>query len=591
MRIYNRAVIGFRNGFACCCAALVLMLAFPALYRGQGMAHRGVARMPRPKPSGRVFPVSFADVAPTAGLTAPQISGGTTHKKYILESMGSGVAFLDFDNDGWPDIFLVNGSRFEGFPKGLEPANHLYRNNHDGTFTDVTEKAGLRHSGWGQAITAGDYDNDGFEDLFITYWGHNVLYHNNGDGTFTDVSKQARLSGDAPRWGSGAAFFDYDRDGRLDLFVANYLQFEPHQTPLPGSRPECFWLSVSVFCGPRGLPFSTNLLYHNNGDGTFTDVSRDSGIGESKRTYALGVIAADLDGDGWQDVYVGSDSTRSLFYHNNGDGTFSERGMYTGLAYDDDGSEQAGMGVTLGDFDRDGLPDIVKTNFSDDYPNLYRNLGKGAFEDCSLRAGLGVNPQFVLWGAALADFDNDGWQDLFFVAGHVYPEIDRLRSTQSFRGPRLLYWNLGNGGFEDVSDRAGRGIAALHSSRGAAVGDFDRDGNLDILVMNMNEPPSLLHNTNKSGNHWLDLKLVGIRSNRSAIGAKVMLRSGGQLQTGIVLSQSGYFSHSDSNLHFGLGKDAKIDSVKVVWPSGIEETFEGLKSDRIVTLKEGGHAE
>jgi hypothetical protein len=303
------------------------------------------------------------------------------------------------------------------------------------------------------------------------------------------------------------------------------------------------------------------------------------------------VIAADLDGDGWQDVYVGSDSTRSLFYHNNADGTFSERGMYTGLAYDDDGSEQAGMGVTLGDFDRDSLPDIVKTNFSDDYPNLYRNLGKGAFEDCALRAGLGVNPQFVLWGAALADFDNDGWQDLFFASGHVYPEIDRLRSTQSFRGPRLLYWNLGNGAFEDVSDRAGSGITDLHSSRGAAVGDFDRDGNLDIVVMNMNEPPSLLRNTNKSGNHWLDLKLVGTRSNRSAIGAKVTLRSGGQLQTGVILSQSGYFSDSDSPLHFGLGKDSKIDSVNVVWPSGLQQTFEGLRPDRVVTLKEGGHVE
>jgi enediyne biosynthesis protein E4 len=582
---------GFQRRFAGCCAAAALALIFPPLYRGQGMARRGVVSMPRAKPSGRAFPVSFADVAASAGLRAPQISGGTTHKKYIVESMGSGVAFFDFDNDGWPDIFLVNGSRFERFPKGQEPTNHLYRNNRDGTFTDVTEKAGLRHSGWGQSVTVGDYDNDGFEDLFVTYWGYNVLYRNNGDGTFTDVSKQAGVTGDAPRWGSGAAFFDYDRDGRLDLFVANYLRFDPGQTPLPGSRPECFWLSAPVFCGPRGLPFSANILYHNNGDGTFTDVSRKSGIGESKGTYALGVIAADLDGDGWQDLYVASDSTRSLFYHNNGDGSFSERGIYTGLAYDDDGGEQAGMGVALGDFDRDGLPDIVKTNFSDDYPNLYRNLGKGGFEDCALRAGLGVNPQYVLWGAALADLDNDGWEDLFLTSGHIYPEIDRLHSAQSFRSPRLLYRNLGNSSFEDVSEQAGPGITALHSSRGAAVGDFDRDGNLDILVMNMNEPPSLLRNTNTSGNHWVELKLVGTTSNRSAIGAKVTLNSGGQQQTGVVLSQSGYYSHSDSHLHFGLGKHPTIDSVTVTWPSGAEESFKGVKPDNIVVLKEGGHVE
>jgi len=555
------------------------------------MAHRGAVPMPRPKPSGRVFPVSFADVASAAGLTAPQVAGGTTSKKYILESMGSGVAFLDFDNDGWPDIFLVNGSRFEGFAKAQEPANHLFRNNRDGTFTDVTAKAGLRRSGWGQSVSVGDYDNDGFEDLFLTYWGRNVLYHNNGDGTFTDVSNKAGVGGDGTRWGSGAAFFDYDRDGRLDLFVANYLQFDPAKTPLPGSRPECTWLSLAVFCGPRGLPFSSNILYHNNGDGTFTDVSRESGIGEPKQTYALSVIAADLDGDGWQDLYVASDSTRSLFYHNNGDGTFSERGIYTGLAYDENGAEQAGMGAALGDYDRDGLPDIVKTNFSDDYPNLYRNLGKGGFEDCALRAGLGVNPQYVLWGAALADFDNDGWQDLFLAAGHVYPEVDRLPSGPSFRSPRLVYWNLGNGAFEDVSERAGPGIAARHSSRGVAVGDFDRDGNLDVLVMNMNEPPSLLRNSNRSGNHWLEVKLVGARSNRSAIGAKATLKSGGRQQTGVVLSQSGYYSHSDSRLHFGLGIDTTIDSVTVTWPSGAEERFEGLKPDRTVTLKEGGRVE
>ncbi len=555
---------------------------------GQGMIGRGAVAMPRPKPSGRVFPVSFTDVAAAAGLTAPQIDGGDK-KKYIVESMGTGVAFLDYDNDGWQDIFLVNGSRFEG-PTG-DLTNHLYRNNHDGTFTDVTEKAGLKRGGWGQSVALAEYDNDGYDDLFITYWGHNALYRNNGNGTFTDVSAKAGVAGERVRWGSGASFFDYDRDGRLDLFVANYLDLDLARTPQPGANPNCAWLGLPVICGPRGLPFSANLLYHNNGDGTFTDVSAKSGIGEPKLTYGLGVLAADLDGDGWQDVYVASDSTRSLFYKNRGDGTFVERGVMIGLAYDDSGMEQAGMGLALGDYDRDGLLDIVKTNFIDDYPNLYRNLGKAGYQDRALMAGLGVNPQYVIWSPIFADFDNDGWPDLFISAGHFFNEVDQVKSAQRFRNPRLLYWNLGNGKFEDVGDRSGPGISTPHSSRSAAVGDYDNDGNLDLLIMNMNEPPSLLHNQGRAQNNWLKVKLEGTRSNRSAVGAVVKLFIGAEQQTAAVLSQSGYYAHCDSRLHFGLGKASKADRVEVLWPSGLKESFENLPANQTAALKEGsGHA-
>lgn len=542
--------------------------------------------MPRPKPSGRVFPVSFTDVAAASGLRAI-IEAGGDKKKYILESMGSGVAFLDYDNDGWQDVFLVNGSRFDLRPGENQPTNHLYRNNHNGTFSDVTANAGLDKSGWGQGVTVGDYDNDGFEDLFITYWGRNTLYRNNGDGSFTDSTKKAGLDGNRTRWGSGATFFDYNRDGRLDLFVGSYLDLDLRRTPLPGADPNCSWLGLPVICGPRGLPYSTNQLYRNNGDGTFTDVSAESGIGEMKKTYALGAVAADFDGDGWQDLYIACDSTRSLFYRNNGNGTLSEKGIAIGLAYDESGMEQAGMGVTVGDFDRDGLLDIAKTNFVDDYPNLYRNLGKAGFEDRALTVGLGVNPQYVLWSVLFADFDNDGWQDLFMAAGHFFPEVDRLKTVQRFRNPRLLYWNLGNGHFEDVSDRAGPGIAALHSSRGASAGDFNNDGCLDILVMNMNEPSTLLRNDCRTGNSWLEVKLSGTKSNRSGIGATVRVISAGARQTQVLLSQSGYYSHSDSRLHFGLGKAAVVDRVEVLWPSGLLEKVEKVKANQILELTEG----
>ncbi|MBS1828641.1 MAG: CRTAC1 family protein [Acidobacteria bacterium] len=547
------------------------------------MASRGAVAAPKPKASGKAFPVSFTDVAIAAGLRQPLVSGGV-RSKYVVEAMGTGVGFLDSDNDGWVDIFLVNGSRFEAGPKAT---SLLYRNKGDGTFLDVTKKAGITKTGWGQSVAVADYDNDGAADLFVTYWGQNVLYRNRGDGTFADVTAQAGLQHEGARWGSGASFFDYDRDGDVDLFVANYLTLELEKTAPPGKDSTCRWLGVPVFCGPRGLPFAGNFLYRNNGDGTFTDVSDASGIGAAQKTYALGVLAADLDGDAWPDLYVACDSTRSLFYHNNGDGTFVERGTYIGLAYDDNGMEQAGMGLALGDYDGDGLLDIAKTNFADDYPNLYHNRGKGGYMDRALQAGLGIHPQYVLWSALFADFDNDAWPDLFFSAGHVFSEVDALQTVQRYRNPRLLYRNLGGGKFEDVGPVAGPGIAAMHSSRGAAAGDFDNDGDEDLLIMNRNAPVSLLRNDNRSGHHWLKVKLVGTKSNRMAIGAQVRVRVGERVLTNVVLSQSGYYSVNDARLHFGLGSAALAETVEVRWPSGASETWRKVKADQVVELKEG----
>ena len=533
------------------------------------MASRGAASMPRANASGRVFPVSFNDVATRAGLRMPQISGGAV-PRYIVEAMGSGVAFLDYDNDGWLDVFLVSGTRFGGGPGA---SNRLYRNDGKGGLVDVTVKAGLLKEGWGQSVAVADYDNDGHADIFVTYWGKNALYRNNGDGTFREAVLDASVE---KRWGSGASFVDYDRDGFVDLFVANYLTFDPAKTPPPGRDKNCQWLGAPVFCGPRGLPFATNLLYRNNGDGTFKDVSAASGIGAPMQTYALGVLAADMDGDDWPDIYVASDTSRSLFYHNNHDGTFTERATYIGLGFDENGLEQAGMGVALGDYDGDGLLDIAKTNFADDYPNLYRSIGKAGFTDRALHAGLGVNPQYVLWSAVFADFDNDTWPDLFLAAGHVF-------AGPAEKNPRLLYWNLGNGKFEDVS----AAMRGLHSSRGAAAGDFDNDGAIDLLIMNRNEAPSLLRAISSSGNNWIKVQLTGVKSNRMAIGAKVRVLVAGRWQTQVVLSQSGYYSVNDARLHFGLGKAEGVETVEVTWPNGVVEKWGAFKGGQVVKLTEG----
>jgi hypothetical protein len=551
---------------------------------GQGVAaHKAVAQ-PRGKPSGLPFNARFSDIAAQAGLRGVTVYGESDHKQYIVETLGCGCAFLDFDNDGWLDIFLLSGTRLGDQPSGA--SNRLFKNNRDGTFTDVTERAGLLKTGWACGVCVGDYNNDGFDDLFVTYWGQNVLYRNNGDGTFTDVTWAAGLSPQANRWGTGCTFIDYNRDGHLDLFVANYLDFDVKSSPQPGQTANCRWMGVPVTCGPRGFPHGQHSLYRNKGDGTFLDISVASGIAAAKNSYGLTAIAADFDDDGWPDIYVACDSTPSLLFMNNHDGTFREEGAIRGVAYGEDGQEQAGMGVAVGDYDGDGRLDIFKTNFEGDTPDLYRNTGKANFEEVSARAGLAVENRFVCWGASMADFDNNGLPDLLVVAGHTFPEIEKRHPEFPAKDPRMLFRNLGQGRFEELTDQAGAAVQESHNSRGCAFGDFDNDGDLDVLIVNLNEPPSLLKNDVTGGNSWLKVKLVGTKSNRSAIGARVMVKAEGSAQTQEVQSQSSFLSCNDFRLHFGLGK-AKSAEVKIRWPNGDWQTLADVGVNRFVTVKEG----
>jgi hypothetical protein len=462
----------------------------------------------------------------------------------------------------------------------------LYRNKRDGTFEEITGTAGLTRTGWASAVCAGDYDNDGWIDLFVTYFGTNILYRNRGGGRFEDATSAAGLATQDTRWGSGCTFVDYDRDGRLDLFVANYLRFDLQSAPEPGSGPNCTWKGIAVNCGPKGLPTDTNLLYHNEGSGRFSDVSARSGVARVTARYSMTAAAADLDGDDWPDIYVASDSTAAILYKNNRDGTFADIAIESGTAFSEHGSPQAGMGIALGDYDNDGRLDIAKTHFADDIPALYRNLGKGLFEDNAVAAGLHVQNRYVEWGAGLTDFDNDGRADLLYVTGHVYPEIERMLEQYPHRGPRVLFRNAGGAKFEDVTTRSGTGIDARHSSRGAAFGDIDNDGDVDVLIMNMNEPPSLLRNDARGANNWIEIVLEGRTSNRSAIGATVIVRTGDVRQARALTSQASYYSHDALRLHFGLGSATKVDEIEVHWPSGRVQHERDLDVRRIVTLVE-----
>ncbi len=482
---------------------------------------------------------------------------------------------------------LQEGSRQErAWPRGEEPTNRLYRNNHDGSFTDVTDRAGLRRTGWASAVCAGDYDNDGWLDLFITYYGQNVLYRNR-EGRFEDVTAAAGLARSGTRWGSGCSFLDYDRDGRLDLFVANYLVLDLTTAQEPGEGVNCLWKGVPVNCGPKGLPTETSLLYHNEGGGRFRDVSEASGVASVKGRYAMTAAGFDADGDGWTDIYVACDSTAAILLRNNRDGTFTDVAVASGAAYSEFGNEQAGMGLGVGDLDGDGLLDLIKTHFADDIPALYRNLGHGQFEDVAMAAGLGVQNRFVQWGAGVADLDNDGRPDLFYATGNVYPEIEALLPQYPHRSPKIVFRNLGDFRFEDVSARSGPGATAAQSSRGVAFGDYDNDGDLDALVMNMNEPPSLLRNDYDGGNGWLALRLEGTRSNRAGVGATVVVTAGGRRQARAVLSQSSYYSHDDLRLHFGLGAARAAEVVEVRWPSGTVDRLRDVAAGRLRTLREG----
>ena len=563
---------------------LTLLPASAASLRAQGVASRGVKPTRRGKPSGLPFPVELIDIAAQAGLTAPVIYGGVDRKDYILETIGCGTAFFDYDNDGWLDIFLLSGTRVDGNPKGA--TNRLYNNNRDGTFTDITKEAGLERTGWASAVCVGDFDNDGYEDLFVTYWGRNVLYRNNGDGTFTDVTEDAGLLGDSDRWGAGCTFLDFDRDGHLDLFVSNYLVFDFDSIPKPGEGQTCNWKGVPVNCGPRGLPPGRHLLYRNNGDGTFTDVSASSGIAKATGGYGMTAVAADLDHDSWTDIYLACDSTSSFFFRNNHDGTFSEEALFRGIAVNEDGMEQAGMGVAAGDHDLDGFLDLFKTHFSDDTNVLYRNDGKGNFDDVTIRAGLGVEVRFTGWGAGFVDLDNNGLPDIFFVTGSAYPEVEKVLPAYPMKTPRVIFRNLGDGRFEELLELGGSGVMERHVSRGCAFGDFDNDGDIDILIVNLNEPPSLLRNDLASDNHWLKVKLIGVKSNRSAIGATVVARYGERRQAQAVTSQSSFYSANDRRLHFGLGKEKSAD-LEIRWPNGQVEKLADIAGDRLVTVREG----
>ncbi len=514
-------------------------------------------------------------------------SGNEQSKKYIIEANGTGVAFLDYDHDGRQDIFLVNGSRLERIRDADPPTNHLYHNEGNGQFRDVTRESGMARSGWGNGVCIGDIDNDGFDDLYVTYWGKNLLFRNDGHGKFTDIAAKSGVDGSGKEWSSGCTFLDYDRDGHLDLLVTSYQKFDLASTPPPGKGSNCEWKGMPVFCGPRGLPFGKVTLYHNRGDGTFEDVSVKAGVRGVEGFYAFTAVAADFNNDGWTDVYIACDSTPSIFFRNNKDGTFSDIATETGIAFNEHGFEQGGMGVAVGDFDNDGKIDLMKTNFAGDYPNLYRNLGGGIFEDQVFKARLAVNPQYVGWGVAFADLDNDGWKDIFQVNGHVYPELDAKNGAERYRNPRLVYRNLGGGIFEDVSLMAGPGVQEKRSSRGAAFGDFDNDGDIDVLIMNMGEAPSLLRNDLNSANHWLKIELQGTKSNRSAIGATVMVETAKLRQTDVVLSQSSYISHNDSRLHFGLGGETAATKITVRWPNGTEEQFPGAAADHLIRLVEG----
>jgi len=559
-------------------------LLLPGFAAAQGVSSRGVKAQPRGKPSGRPFHAHFTDVAKQAGLIQPILYGGLETKSYIIEVVGAGVAFIDYDNDGWMDLFVLSGNRIEGDAAGA--TNRLYRNNRDGSFTDVTAKAGLTRTGWASAVTVGDYDNVGFDDLFITYYGHNVLYRNNGDGTFSNVTERAGLAQSLVRYGSGCSWVDYDRDGHLDLFVANYLNTTLEKLPKPGENPDCTWKGVAVNCGPRGLPTGNVQLFHNNGDGTFTEVSKKSGVALASGSYPMTVVAADVDNDGWPDIYVACDSTPSWLFRNQHDGTFREEALERGIALSEDGLEQAGMGVAIGDFDLDSNLDIFKTNFADDTNVLYHNDGKGNFDDVTIRSGIGVETRYVGWGTGMADLDNDGFPDLFVATGSVYPEVEKKNPAYPFRTPRIVFRNLGDGRFEELIEEAGPGIADPHASRGCAFGDFDNDGDVDVLVWNMNEPPSLLRNDVSGGNHWLKVQLVGVHSNRSAIGARVVVRYGERQQTQELSAQSSFYSSNDRRLHFGLGNEA-VASLSIRWPNGQVESISKVASDQLIVVKEG----
>src|SRR6266404_3565333 len=536
--------------------------------------------------------IVFTDITKQAGLDKFLHRSGTPEKKTILETMGSGVALLDYDNDGWLDIYLLNGSTVAAM-KGKEaaPRAMLLHNNHDGTFTDVTEKAGVANERWGFGVAVGDYDNDGWPDIYVANYGKNRLYHNNHDGTFTDVAEKAGVT--LGGWSTGPTWGDYDHDGSLDLFVAGYVRFDADRPPIAGQGkipPNfCQFRGIAVMCGPRGLPGERDHLLHNNGDGTFTDVSVKAGVSDPSGYYGLAAVFVDVDDDGWVDLAVANDSTPNYLYRNRHNGTFEDVGYGSGFALSEDGREQASMAIAVGDYNRDGKVDLFTTTFSDDYKTLYRNDGGGNFSDVTYRAGLGdPTVPFLAWGAGFLDFDNDGLLDIFIANGHVYPEVDRQDWGTTWAERPQLFHNLDGARFREVPPATGSGLAEVITARGAAFGDLFNDGHIDVVINNIDSTPSLLRNVVNNSNHWLTLKLVGgPKSPRDAVGAKVFLTASGVRQRADVCSGGSYSSSSDQRVHFGLGPANRVDKIEIYWPSGLKQQIAMPAVDQIVTVEEG----
>jgi hypothetical protein len=526
-------------------------------------------------------PFFFRDVAESAGLTGKNVFGGLGRKDYILETTGNGVAIFDYDGDGRNDIFIANGTRLNATASSPP---QLYHNDGNGHFHEVAQTAGLTVTGWGEGVCVGDYDNDGHPDMLVTYYGHNILYRNRGDGTFEDATAKAKLPTTGIRYGSGCSFVDYDRDGHLDLVVANYVDLDLNKTPKPGQSDFCEWKSIPVMCGPRGLPKAHNVLYHNNRDGTFTDVSDAAGFLKPGGRYSLGVVAADFSNDGWPDIYIACDMTPSLYFHNLRNGTFEERGAEAGVAFNFDGALQAGMGVAVADYDNDGRLDIAKTNFSGDLTSLFHNDDGKFFTDLSREAGLKAR-QYLGWGVAFVDFDDDGWRDLILANGHVYPEVEGKQLGDTYLQPTVLYHNLGNGKFKDVTDEAGPAFQVSRPARGLAVGDLDGDGRLEIVIVNMNSTPSLLKNDGPHG-HFLNLSLTGTKSNRSAIGARAIVTANGRKTIDEVMSGGSYYSSNSFTLHFGLGTATAVESIEIHWPSGTVQKIGKTAADQTLNVTE-----
>ncbi|HEY2934289.1 MAG TPA: CRTAC1 family protein [Acidobacteriota bacterium] len=528
--------------------------------------------------------IQYVDVAAQWGFVRPNTYGGRDHKTFILETTGNGAAIFDLDGDGWNDVLITNGTTLDA-DANTSSLSHLYRNNGAGRFVEVAEQAGMLKAGWAQGVCVGDYDNDGRPDLFVAYYGHNVLYRNEGAGKLRDVTAQAKLPTGGTRWGAGCSFVDYDRDGWLDLFVSNYVDLDLKRTPKPGENPNCSWKGLPVMCGPRGLPPGKNVLYHNNQDGTFTDVSREAGILKPGGRYGLGVIVSDFDNDGWPDIYVACDQTPSLLYRNRGDGTFEERGAAAGVAYNFDGRVQAGMGVAAGDYDGNGFFDVVKTNFSGEPSSLYKNEDGRFFTDVSREAGLSVN-QLLGWGVVFVDADEDGWKDILMANGHVYPEVEKAAVGDRYLQKTLLYRNLGNGRFADVTPQSGRALLQLRAARGMAAGDLDGDGHPEIVIVNMNDRPAVLKNEGAHQNAIM-VGVIGTKSNRSGIGARLTVEAGGMRQMDEVRSGGSFFSHNDMRLYFGLAHAEVVDRLQIRWPSGRIQEWRELPVNRRFVFSEG----